>query len=129
MKEISTRQAVAVCAWLNVALALAATVAFLVAYGFDPQRLAHPGAIFDHGGTGASLRWAGLIDMASYLAMAPVVIYIHSRHLSSGPDARESALVQRAHVIERELIARLRVVAGGGRNGGAVASNSTAVIG
>ena len=76
----------AVCAWLAAVLPLLAFVAFLAAYRFDAERLSDLPSIVGDRHAAASLRWAGLIDMAAYLPVAPVVIYLHRRLAHRAPD-------------------------------------------
>jgi hypothetical protein len=65
---------------VSVGLAIAATVALLAASGFDAAALAHPGSIVDRGeGAADLLRVGGLLDMASYLPVAVLVLYLHDR--------------------------------------------------
>jgi hypothetical protein len=54
---------------------------FLAAYDFDFLVLGtNPGALPRAGADAAGLlRWAGLVDMAGYLALAPVVLHLHGR--------------------------------------------------
>ena len=62
---------------LNNALA---SLLFLAVYGFDIRTFADRGALIDRGADAADpLRWAALIDMVGYLALAPVVVYLHGR--------------------------------------------------
>ena len=71
---------------LSVLLGVAATVVLLAAYGFDPAALSHSGLIVDKGQGAAQLfRWGALLDMASYLPLAPLVLYLHSRLRDRGP--------------------------------------------
>ncbi|MDP8905428.1 MAG: hypothetical protein M3N29_08970 [Chloroflexota bacterium] len=53
---------------------------FFVVYGFDLELVRNPGALVDHGGASPDLlRFAALVDMLGYLALAPVVLYLHGR--------------------------------------------------
>ena len=62
---------------LNNALA---SLMFLAIYRFDLGAFADPGALVDRGqGAADALRLAALIDMVGYLALAPVVVYLHGR--------------------------------------------------
>jgi len=76
----------AVCAWLAALLPLIALVAFLAAYRFDIGRLADLPSIVGDRGAAPTLRLAGLLDMAAYLPVAPVVIYVHRRLRDRAPD-------------------------------------------
>ena len=77
---VERQRSVAGATVLSVLLATAATVVLLAAYGFDPGALAHPGSIVDKGAGVAQLfRWGALLDMASYLPLAPLVLYLHDR--------------------------------------------------
>jgi hypothetical protein len=59
-------------------LTLLASVLLIGAYGFDLRALADPGSIIDKGRAVADqLHLALLVDMASYLPFAPVVLYLH----------------------------------------------------
>jgi hypothetical protein len=77
---------VALCAWLAAALPLVALLFFLAAYRFDVPRLADLPSIVEDPGAATRLRWAGLADMAAYLPVAPVVIYLHRRLGDRAPD-------------------------------------------
>lgn len=71
---------------LSLLLGVAATVVLFAAYGFDPAAFAHPGSIVDKGPGAAQLfRWGALLDMGSYLPLAPLVLYLHSRLRDRGP--------------------------------------------
>lgn len=64
----------------SIVLGIGASILLPAAYGFDLQGLAHPGSIVDKGqGVAQLLRWGALLDMASYLPMAVVVVYFHYR--------------------------------------------------
>lgn len=76
----------AVCAWLAAVLPLVALVVFAAAYRFDVARLADLPSIVGDRGAASLLRWAGLSDMAAYLPVAPVVIYLHRRLADRAPD-------------------------------------------
>lgn len=83
---VKRQRSVAGATVLSVLLATAATVVLLAAYGFDPAALAHPGSIVDKGAAVAQLfRWGALLDMASYLPLAPLVLYLHERLRERGP--------------------------------------------
>jgi hypothetical protein len=70
----------------SLLLGFAATVVLVTAYGSDPAALAHPGSIVDKGpGAARLVRWGALLDMASYLPLAPLVLYLHARLLDRGP--------------------------------------------
>lgn len=77
---------VAVCAWLAALLPLAALVAFAAAYRFDVGRLADLPSVVGDRGAVPTLRLGGLLDMAAYLAIAPVVIDLHRRLRDRAPD-------------------------------------------
>jgi hypothetical protein len=79
-------RAVAVCAWLAALLPIVALVAFLAAYRFDLARFADLSSIVGDRGMAPTLRLAGLLDMAAYLPVAPVVIYLHRRLHDRAPD-------------------------------------------
>jgi hypothetical protein len=71
---------------LSLVLGIAATVVLFAAYGFDPAALAHPGSIVDKGEGAAQLfRWGALLDMASYLPLAPLVLHLHFQLRDRGP--------------------------------------------
>jgi hypothetical protein len=72
-------RAVAVCAWLAAVLPLVALAAFVAAYRCDVRRLADLPSIVGDRSSSPVLRLAGLLDMSAYLAVAPVVIFIHRR--------------------------------------------------
>ncbi len=81
------RPFVAGAAVLSVALVIGASILLPAAYGFDLQAFAHPGSIVDKGEEVARLlRWGALLDMASYLPMAVVVIYFHHRLRQRNPE-------------------------------------------
>jgi hypothetical protein len=77
---------VAVCAWLAGLLPLAALVAIAAAYRFDPGRLGDLPSVVGDRGAAPTLRLGGLLDMAAYLAIAPVVIDLHRRLRDRAPD-------------------------------------------
>lgn len=78
---------VAASAVLSVVLGMGASILLLAAYGFDPQAFGHPGSIVDKGKEVAQLlRWGALLDMASYLPMAAVVLYFHHRLRDRNPE-------------------------------------------
>ena len=77
----------AAAAVLSVVLVIGASVLLAAAFGFDPQAFAHPGSIVDKGEDVARLlRWGALLDMASYLPMAVVVVYFHHRLRERNPE-------------------------------------------
>jgi len=81
------RPFVAAAAVLHLVLGIGASILLPAAYGFDPQALAHPGSIVDKGqGVAQLLRWGALLDMASYLPFAVVVIYFHYRLRARNPE-------------------------------------------
>ncbi len=71
-----------------VLLALLEGVAVSVlaaAFGFDLHAAAHFGSLFDRGvGAAELLRWGALLDMAGYLALGLVVVYVGERLLQGG---------------------------------------------
>lgn len=68
---------------LNNALA---SLLFLAVYGFDIGTFADRGSLVDRGPAVADLlRMAALIDMVGYLALAPVVVYLHGRFEAAAP--------------------------------------------
>jgi hypothetical protein len=77
---------VAVCAWLAALLPLAALVAFAGAYRWQIDRLADLPSIVGDRNAAPILRWAGLLDMSAYLAVAPVVTHLHRRLRDRAPD-------------------------------------------
>jgi len=82
MGVFSARQpSIAVMALAFVVLEVLASVMFLAVYDFDVTTLAaNPGALPARGSEVAvPLRWGGLVDMLGYLALAPVVLYLHRR--------------------------------------------------
>jgi hypothetical protein len=81
-----TPRVVAVCAWLAAVLPLLALLAFAAAYGYDVGRLADLPSIVGDRASATTLRLAGLLDMSAYLAVAPVVIYLHRRLEAGGGD-------------------------------------------
>jgi hypothetical protein len=81
------RPFVAGAAVLSVVLVTGASILLAAAYGFDVQALAHPGSIVDKGEDVARLlRWGALVDMASYLPMAVVMVYFHHRLRARNPE-------------------------------------------
>jgi hypothetical protein len=82
----SAARIVAICAWLAALLPIAALVAFLAAYHFDLNRFADLKTIVGDRGAAPTLRLAGLLDMAAYLAVAPVVMDLHRRLRGRAPD-------------------------------------------
>jgi hypothetical protein len=81
----TTSRVLAICAWLAAVLPLVALVAFSAAYRFDAGRFTDLPSIVGDRDAAALLRWAGLIDMAAYLPVAPVVIYFHRRLADRAP--------------------------------------------
>jgi hypothetical protein len=82
MGVFSERQpAVALVALVFVVLEVVASLMFLGVYSFDVKALAaNPGALPVRGlDVTGLLRWGGLVDMLGYLALAPVVLYLHRR--------------------------------------------------
>jgi hypothetical protein len=78
---------VAAAAVLSVVLGMGASILLAAAYGFDLHTFAHPGSIVDKGVEVARLlRWGALLDMASYLPMAAVVVYFHHRLRERNPE-------------------------------------------
>lgn len=72
---------------LSIVLVVSATVVLAAAYGFDPSALAHPGSIVGKGqATADLLRLGALLDMASYLPLVVLVLYLHDRLRSRGGD-------------------------------------------
>lgn len=64
-----------------------ASMLVVAAYGFDLALLTDHGALVDQGPAAAGLlRLGGLVDMVGYLALAPVVIYLHGRLSMALPD-------------------------------------------
>lgn len=81
------RPIVAAAAVASIVLGIGASSLLAAAYGFDLQALAHPGSIVDKGQRVAQLlRWGALLDMASYLPMAVVVVYFHYRLRERNPE-------------------------------------------
>jgi hypothetical protein len=76
----------AISAWLAALLPLVALVAFVSAYRVDVGRLADLPSIVGDRGAAPTLRLAGLLDMSAYLAIAPVVLYLHHRLRDRAPD-------------------------------------------
>ena len=71
---------VAAAAVLSVVLVIGASILVPAAFGFDTGALAHPGSIVGKGeGIAQLLRWGALLDMASYLPFAVIVVYFHYR--------------------------------------------------
>ncbi|MGH2356475.1 MAG: hypothetical protein ACRDGJ_00500 [Candidatus Limnocylindria bacterium] len=71
-----------------------ASTMFLAIYRFDLAAFADRGALVDRGpGVADLLRWAAVIDMVGYLAMAPVVIYLHRRLVLAAERLRRRGLV------------------------------------
>jgi hypothetical protein len=81
-----TPRVVAICAWLAASLPLAALVVVAGAYHFEVDRLADLPSIVGDRSAAPTLRWAGLLDMSAYLAVAPVVIDLHRRLRDRAPD-------------------------------------------
>ena len=64
-----------------VTLELAAGLMYSAAAGPSSGLSVDPSKLLGSGPTGASLiRWGSLIDMAGYLSIAPVVIYLRARY-------------------------------------------------
>jgi hypothetical protein len=81
------RPSVAAAAVASMVLGIGASILLPAAYGFDIQALAHPGSIVDKGqGVAQLLRWGALLDMASYLPMAVVVVFFHYRLRARNPE-------------------------------------------
>lgn len=81
MPAFVERQRVAVAATLGF-LVLNVGVAggmFLALYGFDLSAFGDPGSLVGRSDVGDAWRAASIIDMISYLALAPVVLYLHGR--------------------------------------------------
>jgi hypothetical protein len=76
-----------------VVLEVVASLVFLAVYDFDVKTLAaNPGALPARGPDVAGLlRLGGLVDMLGYLALAPVVLYMH-RRLDAAASERVRAL-------------------------------------
>ena len=72
---------IALVAVAMIALEIVASVMFLALYDFDIGVLAaDPAALPARGPEVASLlRWGAVIDMLGYLALAPIVVYLHGR--------------------------------------------------
>jgi len=83
--QLSAR-VVAVCAWLAALLPLVALIAFAAAYRFDLGRLADLPSIVGDRALSGTLRLAGLLDMAAYLPVAPVAIYLDRRLRATAGD-------------------------------------------
>jgi len=64
-----------------VVLDVVASVMFIAVYDSDALALAaNPGVLPARGSeVAALLRWGGVVDMLGYLALAPVVLYLHGR--------------------------------------------------
>ena len=61
-------------------LQAAATTVLAAAFGFDLPAAAHFGSLLDRGrGAAELMRWGALLDMAGYLALGLVVLYIGDR--------------------------------------------------
>jgi hypothetical protein len=86
----------------------AATIAFVVLnvgvasglfwalYGFDLGAFGHPEALLGRNGEAAAVwRFAGLVDMVSYLLFAPAVIYLHGRFTAVASQPAGQAWVAR----------------------------------
>ena len=70
----------------SVVLTVGAGILVPAAFGFDLRAIAHPGSLVDKGlGTAQLLRWGALLDMVSYLPLAPVVVYVHLRLRNRNP--------------------------------------------
>lgn len=97
MRVFSERQrgvAVAAVAFVVLNNVVASTLVLGV-YGFDIGALgAGLGTLPARGPAVADLlRWAGVIDMVGYLAMAPVVLYLHGRlEAASEPSGRRGSV-------------------------------------
>ena len=64
-----------------------ASLLVVAAYGFDLALLTDHGALGDEGPAAAGLlRLGAIVDMYGYLALAPVVIYLHGRMSRALPD-------------------------------------------
>lgn len=71
---------VAAAILLELLLGIAASIILPAPYGYDPAAIARPGSIVDRGQPAADLlRWGALLDMASYLPVAVLVVYLHYR--------------------------------------------------
>lgn len=69
---------------LNITLASTMVIA---AYGFDPQLLSERGALVGSGHANPDLlRLAAFVDLVGYLALAPVVLYLHGRLRQAVPE-------------------------------------------
>jgi hypothetical protein len=82
MGVFSVRQRyVALVVLAFVVLDVVASVMFVVVYNFDATALAaNPGVLPARGSEVAGLlRWGGVVDMLGYLALAPLVLYLHGR--------------------------------------------------
>ena len=93
-RVFSDRQrVVALVALAQVALDVVASVLFLAVYDFNFGALAaDPGTFPVRGADVAGLlRWGAVVDMLAYLALAPVVLYVH-RRLSAGVSERVAAV-------------------------------------
>lgn len=76
---------VATATALSLGLAVTATLVLLAAYGFEPQDFGRPASIVGQGQRAADLlRWGGLLDMASYLPFAVLVLHLHRRLQAHG---------------------------------------------
>lgn len=77
--EQSRAIAMAALAFLVLNIGLASMMV-LAAYGFDPATLGERGALMDSGRANAGLlRLAAFVDLVGYLALAPVVVWMHRR--------------------------------------------------
>lgn len=80
-------RAIALAALVFVVLDGLASILVIAAYGFDPALLTDRGALVDQGPAAAGLlRLGAIVDMYGYLALAPVVIFLHGRLNRALPD-------------------------------------------
>ncbi|MEX2548182.1 MAG: hypothetical protein WD830_10400 [Chloroflexota bacterium] len=80
-------RAIALAALVFLILDALASILVVAAYGFDIALLTDHGALVDKGPAAAGLlRLGGIVDMVGYLALAPVVIYLHGRLRMALPD-------------------------------------------
>jgi hypothetical protein len=89
MRVFAERQPyLALVALAMVILEIVASVMFLALYDFDIGVLAaDPAAIPARGPEVATLlRWGAVIDMLGYLALAPIVVYLHGRLMTPAPE-------------------------------------------
>jgi len=97
MRVFSERQpSVALAALAFVVLDVVASLMVAAAYDFDAVALStNPGAIPVRGADVANLlRWGAVVDLLGYLALAPVVLYLHGRLSAALSDGvRASGLV------------------------------------